>query len=112
MDVAFDTDSSNVGVDTCASDTMSGDKDLFEDHFLKDLGECKGVGGGLVTSCMGMLGTRMDYDNGRTRLTRIPNFFYVPNLSMTLLFPQHWAQQAATSHPFSSENMVSYTIKH
>ena len=44
-DLAFDMDSFKVGIDTCASATMSGNKDLFKDLVLKGLGGCKGVGG-------------------------------------------------------------------
>ena len=52
----------------------------------------------------------MDDDNTRTHLVWISNSIYVPNLQMTLLSPKHWVQQVATSHPWSSEGMVCYTM--
>ena len=36
MDVTFNTGLLKIGVDMFASDTMSGNKDLFEDLILKD----------------------------------------------------------------------------
>ena len=47
---------------------MSGNKDLFEDLVLKDLGGCKGVGGELAISGIGTSSIKMDDDNGRTHL--------------------------------------------
>ena len=52
----------------------------------------------------------MDDDNGRTHPIQIPNSIYVPNLQMTLLCPQHWAQQDAISHPWSPDGTVCYTM--
>ena len=40
-DLAFDKVSFKVGIDTCASATMSHNKDLFEDLIIEDLGGCQ-----------------------------------------------------------------------
>ena len=61
-------DSFKVGINTCASATMSGNDDLFKDLILKDMGGCKGVWGELAIAGIGMLTTKMDNDNGRTHL--------------------------------------------
>ena len=37
-DIAFNMDSFKVGINNCASTTMSQNKDLFKDIVLKDLG--------------------------------------------------------------------------
>ena len=52
----------------------------------------------------------MNDNNGRTHLIGIPISIYVPNLQMTLLCLQHWAQQDAMSHPCSLDGVVCYTM--
>ena len=64
--LVFYMDSFKVSVNTCASATMSGNKDLFEDLILKDLGGCKGLGGELAIAGIGTLTIKMDNDNSRT----------------------------------------------
>ena len=103
-DLAFDMDSFKVGVN--ASTTMSGNKDLFEDLVLKDLGGCKGVGGELAIASIGTSTIKMNDDIGRTHLVQIPNSIYMPNLQMTLLCPQYLTQQDVTSHPWSLDGTV------
>ena len=104
-DITFDTDSFKVGIDTCTSATMFGNKDLFEDLVFKDLGEFN-EGGELNIADIETLAIKMENDNGQTHLVQIPNSLYVPNLQMTLLCPQHWAQQDRTSCPWSPEGTV------
>ena len=67
-DLAFDKVSFKVGIDTCASATMSHNKDLFEDLILEDLGGCQGVGGALAIAGTGTLTIKMDNSNCRTHL--------------------------------------------
>ena len=96
-------------VKTYTSTTMFSNKDLFEDLVLKDLGGCKRVGGELTIAGIGTLTIKMDYGNGRTHLVRVPLSIYMPNLQMTLLYPQQWAQQDGTSHSWSPNSTVCYT---
>ena len=98
------------GVDTCASVTMSGNKDLFEDLVLKNLGEYKEVDGGLAIASIGTLAIKIDNNESRTHLIWILNSIYVPYLPMPLLCPQHWAQQVVTSHWALLGSMFCYTM--
>ena len=105
VEIAFDTDSIKIGVDTCALATMSGNLEKSSDLILQNLGKCKGVGGKLVIADIGTFHFKLDDDNGWTHIINIPNSIYVPNLQMPLLCPQHWAQQC-----HDSEGAIAFTM--
>ena len=89
---------------------MFGNKDLYEDLVLKDLGEFKRVQGRLAIDGIGTLVIKMDNDNNRTHQIQIPNTIYAPALLMTLLCLQHWAQQFVTSDPSFPQSKVCYIM--
>ena len=98
--VLFDTDSIEIGVDTHASATMSGIKDCFENLILSDeLGECSGISSGLKISGVGTFVFKLEDDTGQPHIIKIPHSIYIPDLPLTLLSPQHWAQEAKDHSP-------------
>ena len=68
---------------------MSGNKDFFEDLVIKDLEKFKELGDMLAMASIRTLAIKMGNDNGRNHLVQIPNSVNVPNLQITLFFPQH-----------------------
>ncbi len=90
--IRFDSDSSSIGFDTHASSTMSGIKEFFEDLVLRsDLGSCGGIFGGLKIAGVGTFILKLQDDDGKERVIKIPNSFYIPGLKPSLVCPQHWS---------------------
>ena len=96
----FDSDSASIGFDTHASSTMSGIKQFFEDLVLRsDLGSCGGISGGLKIAGVGTFILKLQDDDGKEHVIKIPNSFYIPGLKPSLVCPQHWAQEADDHSP-------------
>ncbi len=95
----FDTDSMPIGVDCHASCTMSSQKECFQDLKLKDMGQVGGISNGLKVEGVGTFKFHLTDDQGITHQIKIPNSLYVPGLKLTLLSPQHWAQQVRDDVP-------------
>ena len=58
-----------------------------------------GIQGGLAIRGEGTFIFNIEDDEGKTHTIRIPNSLYVPELPMSLLSPQHWAQEANDNTP-------------
>ena len=98
----FDTDSFQIGIDTYASACMSNSKDDFLPGSLKPLRRTTtitpyGKGTPLECNMKGTLLWKVEDDNGRLHHFKIPNSIYVPDGTIRLLSPQHWAQQATAA---------------
>jgi hypothetical protein len=55
--------------------------------------------GGLAIKGEGTFKFTMEDDDGKIHTIRIPNSLYIPRLPMSLLSPQHWAQEARDHTP-------------
>ena len=85
----FDTDSETVGVDNRCSGCIS-DKEYHFENLRPSDRVIKGFGGSRTTHVMiGTLVWRIQDDDGKTHVFRIPNSYYVPSGKMRLLSPQH-----------------------
>ena len=96
----FDTDSFKIGVDNHASRCMTNDIRHFE-HFrpLRTNKTVGGIQGGLAIRGEGTFVFNIEDDEGKTHTIRIPRSLYLPDLPMSLLSPQHWAQEAKDNSP-------------
>ena len=93
--VSFDSDSFRIGVDNHASFSMANSPHLFQDLRLIEQGtQVHGIGTGLQVKGTGTFVMRINDDDGKTHVIKIPNSLYLPNLKGCLLSPQHWAQEA------------------
>jgi len=93
--MSFDSDSFWIGVDNHASFCMANSPHLFEDLRLTKQGtQVQGIGEGLQVKGTGTFVMRINDDDGKTHVIKIPNSLYLPNLKGCLLSPQHWAQEA------------------
>ncbi len=91
----FDSDSFRIGVNNHASFCMANSPHLFEDLHLTEQGtQVQGIGEGLQVKGTGTFVMRVNDDDGKTHVIRIPNGLYLPELKGCLLSPQHWAQEA------------------
>lgn len=102
-EVAFDTDSFLIGVDSHASRTLSNDKQHFKHyrpvHSNKTI---EGVGGNLMIKGIGTIVWKIEDDAGQVHQIEIPNSFHVPSLQQCILSPQHWAQEAQDHFPLDN----------
>ncbi len=78
----FDTDSFKIGIDNHASRCMSNNRAHFE-HFRPFV-------------------FKLEDDDGKIHTIRIPNSLYIPRLPLSLLSPQHWAQEANDNTPLQN----------
>jgi hypothetical protein len=91
----FDSDSIWIGVDNHASFCMANSPHLFEDLRLTEQGtQVQGISEGLQVKGTGTFVMRINDDDGKTHVIKIPNSLYLPKLGGCLLSPQHWAQEA------------------
>lgn len=99
-EVAFDTDSFLIGVDSHASRSLSNDKHHFKNYRPVHQNKIiEGVGGNLIIKGVGTIVWRIEDDAGQVHKIEIPNSFHVPNLQQCILSPQHWAQEARDHFP-------------
>ncbi len=92
---AFDSDAYRIGVDNHASFCMANSPHLFENLRLTDRGtQVQGIGEGLQVEGMRTFVMRINDDDGKTHVVKIPKSLYLPKLKGCLLWPQHWAQEA------------------
>jgi hypothetical protein len=90
--VRLDTDSYNIAIDTCTSETIVRHKELF----VGKIQPCKnllvqGVGGHLKASGYGTIKIRITCDEGNTHDLLIHNVIYLPESPVNLLSPQKWS---------------------
>ena len=100
--VKFDSDSYFIGVDTHASRTLSDRKCCFKDLRPCNL-TCDGFadekGEGAKVEAVGTFCFTITANDGRRHPIEVPTSLYVPRAKMTLLVPQHWAQEAFDHYP-------------
>ena len=96
----FDTDLFKISVDNHASRCMTNDICHFE-HFrpIRTNATVGGIQGGLTIRGEGTFVFNIEDDKGKTHAIRIPHSLYLPDLPMSLLSPQHWAQKANDNSP-------------
>ena len=87
----FDTDSYNIGVDNHATSCMTNSLDDFISKEPVKV-RIKGISGKLQSAYKGTVVWRVIDDDQRTHELHIPDTYYVPNLPLRLLSPQHMAQ--------------------
>ena len=91
----FDSDSIWIGIDNHASFCMANSPHLFEDLRLIEQGtQVQGISEGLQVKGLGTFVMRINDDDGKTHVIKIPNSLYLPKLGGCLLSPQHWVQEA------------------
>ena len=94
----FDTDSYPIGIDSLASACMSPYVADFLSETLVSFNNNKqvkpyGKGTGLNISHKGTIRWKVEDDGGREHTFYIPNSLLIPDGSMRLLSPQHWAAE-------------------
>lgn len=126
--VTFDTDSFKIGIDTYASICMSNCKDDFVQGTMIPLHRKSGVtpygkGEPLQISMKGTLIWKVEDDKGGMHKFYIPNSIYVPDGTIRLMSPQHWAQECTSTVTGASErdkykctqlwdrNVLSWVVK-
>ena len=95
----FDSDSVPIGIDTCTTSSLSGNKNDFVGKLekIKNM-RLKGVGGSMKISSQGTLRLRFIDDKGAKQMFDIKGSYYVPGLKLRLLSPQQWAKQGPVSN--------------
>ena len=89
----FDTDSHPLGIDNRCTACISHDVKDFIGPLTDTDKSIKGFGGttqGQVK--IGTLKWRMEDDNGKIHIFKIPHSYYAPHGGVRLLSPQHWAK--------------------
>ena len=98
--VIFDTDSSLLRIDNCATRSISPDTSDFVTELRPILNtRVQGVGGKIGNVMTGTIRWQIEDDQGRVHTVNLPNSLYVPKATSRLLSPQHWAQTAADNIP-------------
>jgi hypothetical protein len=97
--INFDTDSSPLKVDNCATRSLS----PFSDDFISSLtpipNRIRGIGGTSGDLMLGTIKWKIEDDDGIAHTIIIPNSIYAPHAPSRLLSPQHWAQEAKDNKP-------------
>lgn len=117
----FDTDSYPIGIDSLASACMSPYAANFLPETLVPFNNNKqvkpyGKGTGLNISHKGTICWRIEDDRGREHTFHIPNSLLIPEGSMRLLSPQHWAaaynmkSQHSNRDTFSSQQLWNRNV--
>ena len=95
----FDSDSFEIGLDSCSSRCVSNKRNHFIN--LKStparFGSLKGIGGDATIEGIGTLRWTIEDDYGKAHQMTIPNSLYVPKSPKCLLSPQHLAQVSPTA---------------
>ena len=92
--VKLDTDSEPIGIDNRCSACISHKIEDFIGNPTESKRMIKGFGGTQVRNVMkGTIQWSWLDDNGMRHSFKIPNSYYVPQGSVRLLSPQHWAQE-------------------
>ena len=58
-----------------------------------------GIIGSLANKGEDTFAFQVENDDGKIHTIRIPNSLYLPDLPLSLLSPQHWAQEAGDNIP-------------
>ena len=89
----LDTDSYQVAIDTCTSESICREKELFAGkiHNHQRL-YIQGVGGKVKVTGVGSLKFRIIDDDGVTHDLLIHNVLYVPESPVNLISPQRWSE--------------------
>ena len=98
----FDHDSYRIGIDSLASACMSPYKEDFIPDTLKQLPRQQqvkpyGKGTAIPIVSTGTISWKIEDDKGKRHTFLIPNSIYIPEGSMRLLSPQHWAKEATST---------------
>ena len=95
---SFDSDAVLIGIDTCTTASLSGNKSDFVGKLNKvDNVKLRGVGGTLKIMSKGVMRLRFVDDKGIKQTFDIKDSYYVPGLKLRLLSPQQWSKQGPTS---------------
>jgi len=99
--VSFDTDSTPVKIDNCATSCISDDISDFTGTLIPVKRKVKGLAGATVDQgvMMGTILWSIEDDNGLPHELLIPHSYYVPGSKVRLLSPQHWAREAKDNRP-------------
>ena len=104
-DHSYDTDSFLIGIDNHASYCMTNSLSDFVDEPTKYKKRVRGISGYLAAVKVGTARWKIEDDKGETHTFLIPNTYYIPELPLRLLSPQHLAQIFA---PFEKTNEGTY----
>ena len=110
----FDYDSYRIGIDSLASACMSPYQIDFVPNSLRTMTHKQkvkpyGKGTAIPIVSTGTLNWKVEDDNGKVHTFLIPNSIYIPEGSMRLLSPQHWAREATTSYNLSEKEKFKST---
>jgi len=88
----FDTDSFDILIDDCCSNTLTNDiKDYIEPP-VKSTVRVRGYNGSTNSTIVGTVKWKIKDDKGKVHSFILPNTYYLPSVETRLLSPQHWAQ--------------------
>lgn len=83
---------------------MSPQKKNFDDYQEIQATTCAGIGGGLQIRGKGTLQIKIEDDEGRIHLLKIPDSCHIPGLPMVLISPQHWERTAGPAKAIQEVN--------
>ena len=107
--INFDSNSYPIGIDSLASACMSHVESDFIKSSLKPYTEAKSVkpygkGSRIPIASKGTLRWKIEDDTGRKHTFLIPNSLYIPEGSIRLLSPQHWAREALAASKYVNKD--------
>ena len=89
---------------------MSPDRYHFIAYKASEGQEFKGIAAGLKIEVRGALKFIIDYNDGIKQTINVPNSVYIPDLSMVLVSPKHWAHQTSEVTKSTSCAKISILI--
>jgi hypothetical protein len=98
-----DADYKVIGINNCASCSISFDKNDFITPLKPVRQQVKGLGGVLDGLQIGTIEWTIEDDEGMPYIIKLPGRLYVPNSPSRLLSPQYWAQTASGDQPVEFE---------
>jgi GAG-pre-integrase domain len=106
----FDSDSFLIALDNCASRCMMNDESDFIDTPIIVHADVLGIGK-VSAAKMGTLKWSIEDDEGKVHDFLLPESYFIPDLPIRLLSPQHWAQINWDQHAHSDTNADRITLE-
>ena len=104
----WDTDSSRIHVDNCASYSISNDIKDFMTKPKATNKSVKGISGTISQVKTGTILWYIEDDNGKVHAMVLPGSLYIPESPSKLFSPQHWAQVEQDQSKTSDNQCITY----
>jgi hypothetical protein len=104
----WDTDSSRIHVDNCASYSISNDIKDFVTKPEDTNKSVKGISGTISQVKTGTILWYIEDNNGKVHKIELPGSLYIPESPSKLFSPQHWAQVGKEQLKTSDNQCITY----